>query len=99
MLVTRQVVANRPSHMAGPPRGPASTDFRLQIPCYRLLEGVIMKLTHERLQSGVGRPGGLADRPALGPIGQRPLHNVSSYQVHSRVNTYFGGIPIFLVIS
>jgi hypothetical protein len=60
-LVTHEVVAGRPSYMAGRPRGLASTDFRLWIPCYHLLECVIMKPTHERLQSGADRSGGLAD--------------------------------------
>jgi hypothetical protein len=48
-LVTCQVLAGRPSHMAGRPPDPASTDFQLQIPCYHLLESVPMKPTHERL--------------------------------------------------
>jgi hypothetical protein len=54
-LVTRQVLVGRPSHVAGQPPSPASTDFKLQIPCYHLLESVLMKQTHERLQSGAGR--------------------------------------------
>jgi hypothetical protein len=47
--LTQQVVADRPSHVAEWPRGLALTDFRLWIPCYRVLESVIMKLTYERL--------------------------------------------------
>jgi hypothetical protein len=82
--VTRQVVA-------GWPRGLASTDFRLWIPYYRLLDSVTVKLTRERLQSG-------AVRPPHGPTSQRPLHTASSCQVHSQGDTYFGGIPNFLVI-
>jgi hypothetical protein len=54
--VTRHVVAGRPSHVVGQPRGPASTDFRLWILCYRLSKSVIVKLTCERLQSGADRP-------------------------------------------
>jgi hypothetical protein len=57
--ITHQVVAGRPSHMAGRPRGLVSTDFQLQISCYHLLESVTVKLTHERLQSGADQPGGL----------------------------------------
>jgi hypothetical protein len=83
--VTRQVLAGRlPS--------PVSTDFKLRIPCYRLLESVPVKQTHERLQSGAGQP-------PPGPTSQWPLHTASSYQVHSCGDTYFGGIPIFLLIS
>jgi hypothetical protein len=58
-----------------------------------------MKLTHERLQSGAGRLGGLAGRPPTGPSGQWPLHTTSSCQVHSWGDSYFGGITNFLVIS
>jgi hypothetical protein len=58
--VTHQVVVDWPSHVAGRSRGPFSTDFLIQIPCYRLLESVTVKPTHERLQSGAGRPRGLA---------------------------------------
>jgi hypothetical protein len=55
-----------------------------------------MKQTCEMLQSGASQLGSLAGRP---PTGQWPLHTASSCQVHSRGDTYFGGIPIFLVIS
>jgi hypothetical protein len=48
-LVTHEVVTGRPSHMAGRPWGPASTNFWLQICCYRLLESFTVKPTHERL--------------------------------------------------
>ncbi len=41
----------------------------------------------------------LADRPAPGPTVQWPLHTASSCQVHPRGDTYFGGIPNFLLIS
>jgi hypothetical protein len=51
-----------------------------------------MKQTRESLQSGAGRP-------PLGLTGQWPLYTASSCQVHFRGDTYFGGIPIFLVIS
>jgi hypothetical protein len=98
-LVTHQVVAGRPSHVAERPWGPASTEFWLRIPCYRLLESVTVKPTHERLQSGAGRPGGLAGWPPPGPTGQRHLHIASSCQVHSQSDTYFGEIPNFLVFS
>jgi hypothetical protein len=82
-LKTRHVVADRPSYVVRRPRCPASTDFLLRIPCYRLLESVIVKPTHERLQSGVEWPGGLAGWPPPRPTGQRPLHTASSCQVHS----------------
>jgi hypothetical protein len=65
--VTRQVVADRPSHMAGWPQGLASTNFRLRIPYYRLLDSVTVKLTRERLQSGAGQTGGLTGRPPPRP--------------------------------
>jgi hypothetical protein len=58
-----------------------------------------MKQTHDRVQSGVGRPGSLAGRPPPRPTGQWPLHTASSCQVHSYDDTYFGELPIFLVIS
>jgi hypothetical protein len=83
--VTHQVVADRPSSLA-------STDFKLQIPCYRLLESVLMKETRKTLQSGAGRP-------PPGPTGQWPLYTASLCQVHSLGDTYFGGIPNVLVIS
>jgi hypothetical protein len=97
--VTHEVVSRRPSHVAGRPRGPASTDFWLWIPCYRLLDSVTEKPTRERPQSGAGWPRGLTDRPPPRPTGKWPLHTASSCQVHSRGDTYFGGIPNFLVIS
>jgi hypothetical protein len=90
--VTCQVLAGRPSHMVGRPPSLASTDFQLWISCYRLLESVPTKPTCERLQSGAGGP-------APGPTGQWPLYTAFSCQVHSHGDTYFGGIPIFLVIS
>jgi hypothetical protein len=77
-LVTHQVVADRPIHVAGRPQGLASTDFQPRIPYYRFLETVTMKPTHERLQGGAGHPGGLAGRPPPGPTGQRPLDTASS---------------------
>jgi hypothetical protein len=97
--VTHQVVVGRPSHVAGQPQGPASTDFWLRIPYYPILESVTVKSTREMLQSGAGQPGGLAGWSAPGPTGQRPLHTVSSSHVHSRGDTYYCGIPNFLVIS
>jgi hypothetical protein len=90
-LVTCQVVAGRPWSSV-------STDLQLGIPLYRLLDSVTTKPTHERLQGGAGQLGGLAGRPPPEPIGQWPLHNASSCQVHPRCETYFGGIPNFLVI-
>jgi hypothetical protein len=48
------VLAGRPSHVAIQPPSPASTDFKLRIPCYRLLESMPVKQTHERMQSGAG---------------------------------------------
>jgi hypothetical protein len=95
-LVTRQVLAGRPSHMAGWPPSPSSIDFKLWISSYHLLESVPMKQTCEMLQSGAGRLGSLAGRP---PTGQWPLHTTSLCQVHSCGDTYFGGILIFLVVS
>jgi hypothetical protein len=97
--VTHEVVSRRPSHVAGRPRGPASTNFWLRIPCYRLLDSVTGKPTRERPQSGAGWPRGLTNRPPPRPTGKWPLHTASSCQVHSRGDTYFGGIPNFLVIS
>jgi hypothetical protein len=76
----------------GRPPSPASTDFKLRIPYYRLLEIVPVKQTHKRLQSG-------ADWPPPRPTGQWLLHHTSSCQVHSCGDTYFGGILFFLVIS
>jgi hypothetical protein len=76
--ITCQVVAGRPSHMAGQPWSSACTDLQLGIPLYDLLVSVTVKPTHERLQGGAGRPGGLASRPPLGPTSQRPLHTASS---------------------
>jgi hypothetical protein len=50
--VSHQVLARLPSHVAKRPWGPASTDFQLQIPCYRILESVAVKSSREMLQSG-----------------------------------------------
>jgi hypothetical protein len=66
-LVTRHMVA-------GWPWSSASTDLRLGIPLYRLLESVTMKPTRERLHGGAGRP------PPR-PTGQWPFHTASSCQV------------------
>jgi hypothetical protein len=63
------------------------------------LESVTVKPTHDMLQGGAGRPSGLANWPPPGSTGQRPLYISSSCQVHPRGDTYFGGIPNFLVIS
>jgi hypothetical protein len=63
-LVTCQVLASRPSHGAGLPPSPASTKFQHWIPYHCLQESVAVKPTHERLQSGAGRP-----RPA--PTGRQ----------------------------
>jgi hypothetical protein len=51
-----------------------------------------VKPTRERLKSGAGR---LPSRPT----GELPLHTASLCQMHSRGDTYFAGVPIFLVIS
>jgi hypothetical protein len=96
--IMRQVVAGRPSHVASQAWSSASTNLQLGIPLYRLLESVTVKPTRERLQSGADQPRGLADRQPPGPIGQRPFHAGSSCQVHPWGDTYFGGIPNFLVI-
>jgi hypothetical protein len=66
-LATCQVVAGRPSHVAGRPGSSASTDLPLGIPLYHLLESVTAKPTCERLQGGGGQPVGLAGHP-LGPL-------------------------------
>jgi hypothetical protein len=58
-----------------------------------------MKPIHERLKSKAGQAGSLAGQPPSMLTDQWPLHTASSSQVHSRGDTYFGGIPIFLVIS
>jgi hypothetical protein len=83
--VTRIVVAGRPIHVAGRPRGPASTDFHLRIPCYRLLESVTMKPTHERLQSGASQTG-----HPLGPL-------VSSLCTLPHCVRYIPGVTLILV--
>jgi hypothetical protein len=97
--VTHHVLAGRPSHRARQPWGPASTNFWLRIPCYSLMDSVIMKSSREGLQSGAARPGGLADWPPPRRTGQWPLHTTSSGQIHCRGDTYFSGIPNFLVTS
>jgi hypothetical protein len=66
--VTHQVLAGQPSHVAGWPPSPASTDFKLRILCYCLLESMPVKQTRERLQSGASHRGSLASRPPLGPL-------------------------------
>jgi hypothetical protein len=40
------MLAVRPSHMVGRPPSLASTDIKLWIPCYHLLEGMLVKQTH-----------------------------------------------------
>jgi hypothetical protein len=90
-LVTCQVLAGRPSHVAGQPWSAASTDSRPRVPFYCLLESVTTKETHGRLQSGV-------DWPPTGSTHQWPLHMASSCQVHFQGDTYFGRIPYFLII-
>jgi hypothetical protein len=91
-LVALQVVGGWPCSWA-------SIDLQLGIPLYHLFESVTVKPTRERLQGGAGPPGGLASRPPPRPTGQRPLHTASSCQVHPRGDTYFGGIPNFLLSS
>jgi hypothetical protein len=90
--VTRQVMAGRPSHVAGRPWSLASTDLQFEIPHNRLLESVTAKLTRERLQGG-------ASRPPLGSTSQRPLHTASSCQAQPQGDTYFSEILNFLIIS
>jgi hypothetical protein len=90
--VACQVEDGWPSHLAGRPWSSASTDLQLGIPLYHLLESVTVKPTDERLQGG-------ADQPPPGPTGQWPLNTTSSCQVQPRGDTYFSGIPNFLVIS
>jgi hypothetical protein len=89
--VTCLVVADRPSHVASQPWSSVSTDLRLRIPLYHLLESVTAKPSRERWRGGAGRP-------PLGPTGQRPLHTASLCQVHPRGDTYFVRIPNFLLI-
>jgi hypothetical protein len=60
-LVTRQVVADRPSHVASWPWSSSSTDLQLGIPLYHLLESVIV------MQPTRGCKVGLASDP-LGPL-------------------------------
>jgi hypothetical protein len=60
-LVTRQVVAGRPWSSA-------SSDLQLGIPLYHLLESVITKPTHERLQGGADRQGVMLVGRPLGPL-------------------------------
>jgi hypothetical protein len=96
--VTCQVLAGRPSQVACQPLSLTSTDFKLRIPCYHLLESVSVKQTREKMQSAAGQPESLDGRPPLGFTGQWPLHTALSCEVHSRGDTYFGGILIFLVI-
>jgi hypothetical protein len=98
-LVTHQMVAGWPSHMAEHPRAPASNDFQLQNSYYRLFESVTVKLTCERLQNGAARAGCLVGQRPPRATSQGPLYTTSSCQVHSRGDTYFGVIPNFLVIS
>jgi hypothetical protein len=97
--VTRQLGADRPSHVVGRPWSSASTNLQLGIPLYLLLESVTAKPTHERLQGGATWLGDLAGQPPRGPTGQRLLHTTSSCQVYPRGDIYFGGIPNFLAIS
>jgi hypothetical protein len=74
MSLMCQVLAGQPSHVAKGLSSLASTDFQLQVPCYRLLESVPVMATRERLQSGVGWPRCLVGWPPSGPTGQWPLH-------------------------
>jgi hypothetical protein len=66
--VTCQVLAGQPSHVARQPPSLASTDFQLQIPCYRLLESVPVKPIHEREKNGADLPGSLVSCHPLGPL-------------------------------
>jgi hypothetical protein len=88
--VTPQVVAGRRSHMVGQPRGLASINFRLQITCYHLLESVIVKLTHERLQSGAGCHGVWPVGHPLGPL----VSGLCTLPPHVR---YSSGVTLILV--
>jgi hypothetical protein len=91
-LVTRQVVADQPC-------GSTSTDFlhRLGLP--------LLMSTH--VLEAVGQTDIKPGRSARGfgrtatprPTDQWPLRTASSCQVNPRGDTYFGGIPNFLVIS
>jgi hypothetical protein len=78
--------------VVGQPWSSAATGLQLGIPLYHLLESVTAKPNRERLHGGAGRP-------PPEPTGQQPLHSASSCQVDSQGDTYFGGIPNFLVIS
>jgi hypothetical protein len=50
--VTCHMLAGQPIHVAGRPSSPASTDFKVWIPCYRLLESMLVKQTREGMQVG-----------------------------------------------
>jgi hypothetical protein len=76
--VTRLVLAGRPSHVAGRPPSTASTDFKLRIPCYHLLESVPVKKNHERLQSRDDRPGSLVHSHGDTYFGGNPISLVIS---------------------
>jgi hypothetical protein len=82
-LVTHQVVANRPSHVAGRPCSLASIDLQLGISFYHLLESVTVKPAHERLQGGAGRLRGLAGQQPPGPTGQQPPGPTGQQPLHT----------------
>jgi hypothetical protein len=54
--VTRQVVADQPSHVVSRPWSSASTNLQLGIPLYHLLESVTAKPTCKMLQGGAKWP-------------------------------------------
>jgi hypothetical protein len=93
--IIHQVLAGRPSHVASRPSSAASTDSRPRVPFHCLLESVTTKETRGWLQSVARRLGSLAGRPPTRPTHQWPLHMVSSCQVYSWGDSYFGRIPNF----
>jgi hypothetical protein len=96
--VIHQVLADRPSHIAGRPWDVASTNYRPRDPFHRLLESITAKKIHERLQCGADWPGCLAGSPPTGPTHQWPLHLASSCQGHSWVTLILVGFHISFVI-
>jgi hypothetical protein len=74
--VTHQVLVGQPRHMAGRPPSLASTDFKLWIPCYHLLDCVPMKQTHEMLQSGAAGQGVWSAGHSLGPLVNAFAHSL-----------------------
>jgi hypothetical protein len=73
-----QVMAGRPSHMAGWPGGAASTDSGFSSSC----RCVVTKVQAEPPQTLAGRPRGWAGRPAPGPTQRGVWPTWSTCQIH-----------------